>query len=199
MCASKSSSSSCNRSSHRSVIFPSVSRFLSTQLLPRGEDGSGGVWIRFSGCFVFSSTLARINQLSFFFPSRLFNDERACRRRASAVVYLRPRTKAARNLRVAHTFPVFSFPSDVILLSVEIHDTTRETSFQSGEFQPCVYYTLFSRSSQGLRFFSTRRVESKWTLYKLEDSNFSLDEKSSKERRISTIGICLREERFTRE
>lgn len=196
MCASKSSSSSCNSSSHRSVIFPSVSRFLSTQLLPRGEDGSGGVWIRFSGCFVFSSTLARINQLSFFFPSRLFNDQRASRRRASAVVYLRPRTKAARNLRVAHTFPVFSFPSDVILLSVEIHDTTRETSFQISTLW---YYTLFSRSSQGLRFFSTRRVESKWTLYKLEDSNFSLDEKSSKERRISTIGICLREERFTRE
>lgn len=196
MCASKSSSSSCNRSSHRSVIFPSVSRFLSTQLLPRGEDGSGGVWIRFSGCFVFSSTLARINQLSFFFPSRLFNDQRASRRRASAVVYLRSRTKAARNLRVAHTFPVFSFPSDVILLSVEIHDTIRETSFQISTLW---YYTLFSRSSQGLRFFSTRRVESKWTLYKLEDSNFSLDEKSSKETRISTIGICLREERFTRE
>lgn len=185
-------------------FFPPFRNFSKRQQVPLHSASSAGRgWKR--GCvdsilrlfrFFLHLFLARINQLSFFFPSRLFNDQRASRRRASAVVYLRPRTKAARNLRVAHTFPVFSFPSDVILLSVEIHDTIRETSFQISTLW---YYTLFSRSSQGLRFFSTRRVESKWTLYKLEDSNFSLDEKSSKETRISTIGICLREGRFTRE
>lgn len=45
----------------------------------------------------------RIKQLSFFFSNFLTTNERA----VDVVVYLRPRTKAARNLRVAH-LPRFS-------------------------------------------------------------------------------------------
>lgn len=127
MCASKSSS--CNRS----VIFPSATRFLSTRSSADGEDGNvekqdGSRGIRFSGCFVFSN-------FSFFSPPNfLTTNERA-------VVYLRPRTKAARNLRVAHTFRAFS---DVILLSVEIRGYLGRLGSKAVNFNTVVLHSVFT-------------------------------------------------------
>lgn len=105
------------------------------------DGGWKGAWIRFSGCFVFFSH--RIKQL--FFPNFLTTNERA----VDAVVYPRPCTKAARNLRVAHLPPFFP-PLYVRLCSTEIHDTWRNFNSVS-----------LSTAKPTLRFFSARvaRIE----------------------------------------
>lgn len=85
----------------------------------------------------------RIKQL--FFPNFLTTNERA----VDAVVYPRPCTKAARNLRVAH-LPRFFPPLYVRLCSTEIHDTW-------GNFNS----VSLSTAKPTLRFFSARvaRIE----------------------------------------
>lgn len=109
------------------------------------EAGWKGAWIRFSGCFAFFSSpwLAPYQATFFFFFSNfLTTNERA----VDAVVYPRPRTKAARNLRVAHLprFIFFPLPLCTTLLA-----TIPGETWKGGpdEFQLYPLY-LFPRPGQ---------------------------------------------------
>lgn len=136
MCASSSSSPhSCSR-----VIFANARLPGFPLVLRRGrgaEEGGNGrrmergvdSILRLFRFFLHPGS-HRIKQL--FFPNFLTTNERA----VDAVVYPRPRTKAARNLRVAH-LPRFSPPST--------YDSARRKSTIPGETSTLY---LFPRPSQ---------------------------------------------------
>lgn len=180
------------------------------------EAGWKGAWIRFSGCFAFFSPpwLAPYQATFFFFFSNfLTTNERA----VDAVVYPRPRTKAARNLRVAasHTFRVlFSFPSLYVrLYSPRYLGKLGKAALMN--FNSTLYICFHGQANFTILFRARkRRIERGYDkveilgLYKLEFF-FSWKRESSledwkrkgrreREREISS-GICLGEERFTRE
>lgn len=125
------------------------------------DGGWKGAWIRFSGCFVFFSH--RIKQL--FFPNFLTTNERA----VDAVVYPRPCTKAARNLRVAH-LPRFSPPLRTTLLDGNpryLGKLQLCISFH-GQANFTILFRARSTNREGLR-----QSRNPWTLEKLEDEVFS--------------------------
>lgn len=180
------------------------------------EAGWKGAWIRFSGCFAFFSPpwLAPYQATFFFFFSNfLTTNERA----VDAVVYPRPRTKAARNLRVAasHTFYFLSPPS---MYDSTRHDTWGNLEGGPDEFQLYPLYLFPPGQANFTILFRARkrRIERGYDkveilgLYKLEFF-FSWKrefvarrlekegkKKGERKREISS-GICLGEERFTRE
>lgn len=182
------------------------------------EAGWKGAWIRFSGCFAFFSPpwLAPYQATFFFFFSNfLTTNERA----VDAVVYPRPRTKAARNLRVAAShlpcFIFFPLPLYTTLLA-----TIPGETWKGGpdEFQLYPLYLFPPGQANFTILFRARkrRIERGYDkveilgLYKLEFF-FSWKrefvarrlekegkKKGERKREISS-GICLGEERFTRE
>lgn len=164
---------------------------------------------------VFFFTLARTvsSNFLFFFSNFLTTNERA----VDAVVYPRPRTKAARNLRVAHLprFIFFPLPLCTTLLA-----TIPGETWKGGpdEFQLYPLYLFPPGQANFTILFRARkrRIERGYDkveilgLYKLEFF-FSWKrefvarrlekegkKKGERKREISS-GICLGEERFTRE
>lgn len=166
---------------------------------------------------VFFSTLARTvsSNFLFFFSNFLTTNERA----VDAVVYPRPRTKAARNLRVvaSHTFRVlFSFPSLYVrLYSPRYLGKLGKAGLMN--FNSTLYICFHGQANFTILFCARkRRIERGYDkveilgLYKLEFF-FSWKrefvarrlekegkKKGERKREISS-GICLGEERFTRE
>lgn len=166
---------------------------------------------------VFFFTLARTvsSNFLFFFSNFLTTNERA----VDAVVYPRPRTKAARNLRVAasHTFRVlFSFPSLYVrLYSPRYLGKLGKAGLMN--FNSTLYICFHGQANFTILFRARkRRIERGYDkveilgLYKLEFF-FSWKrefvarrlekegkKKGERKREISS-GICLGEERFTRE
>ena len=161
---------------------------------------------------VFFFTLARTvsSNFLFFFSNFLTTNERA----VDAVVYPRPRTKAARNLRVAHLprFIFFPLPLCTTLLATIPGETWKGGLMN---FNSTLYICFHGQANFTILFRARkRRIERGYDkveilgLYKLEFF-FSWKRESSledwkrkgrreREREISS-GICLGEERFTRE
>lgn len=122
---------------------------------------------------VFFFTLARTvsSNFLFFFSNFLTTNERA----VDAVVYPRPRTKAARNLRVAasHTFRVlFSFPSLYVrLYSPRYLGKLGKAGLMNFN---STLYICFHQARPTLRFFSARgKDESRGATIKSKSLDFT--------------------------